>query len=788
MVRALRFTQAVALAVFFGAISTHAAFAQEDPPSRVARLNYTNGNVSMQPAGIDDWSPADVNRPFTTGDYLYTDQKAVAELHTDVAVIRMGEYTSFGILNLNDQVIQLKLTEGDMVFRIHDFDQNQTFEIDTPNAAVNLVRPGFYRIHVDPKENTTFLVVREGEAQATGSGQAFTLNPGDSATLSGTDQLAYDVETAPVPDAFESWSRERDAHEMQSQSTQYVPPSVIGSEDLGDHGVWTETPDYGPLWYPNSVPAGWAPYHNGHWAWVEPWGWTWVDDAPWGFAPFHYGRWVYHRDRWGWAPGPRGVIVRPVYAPAMVAWFGGAHWGVSIGIGGGGPSLGWVPLGYGEVYTPGYACSRPYFNHVNVYNTRIHNTVNITNVYNTVYVQHREYNRQYVNVRSPNAVMAMQRDAFANGRPVRQSAVVVRQGDLARMRSGAVLTPGVAPTRLAVAPSMGRPVVRPAVQVVNRQVVARTAPPAPAAAFAARQAYLQQHAGQPHNFEDMHRAVVPPARAAAQVREVPAVRPVMARPGVRVGNPPVVATRPDDRRLDNRGQGRPAAAQPQQPAQPQREAMRQTPEQPRPAAVPQAAPAPPAVDRRQMDRNQMDRNQGRPAHGTPPNMRPNGGSNQQDPRFTERTRPMNQAPNTPANQPANQPVNRPTPQVQPVQPNGRSTERTQPVNRPAPQARENQQDRRFTERTPAQPRQERPKMEERSQPVPQPRAPEQPRAVEQPRRIEQPRQVEQARPAERSQPRQVEQPPHQEPQHQNAPQSHHEEHHADQRGDQKDKK
>ena len=31
------------------------------------------------------------------------------------------------------------------------------------------------------------------------------------------------------------------------------------------------------------------------WVWLRPWGWTWVDDAPWGFAPFHYGRWLW----WG---------------------------------------------------------------------------------------------------------------------------------------------------------------------------------------------------------------------------------------------------------------------------------------------------------------------------------------------------------------------------------------------------------------------------------------------------------------------------------------------------------
>jgi len=39
----------------------------------------------------------------------------------------------------------------------------------------------------------------------------------------------------------------------------------------------------------------WAPYREGHWAWIEPWGWTWVDDASFGFVTSHYGRWAFSR-------------------------------------------------------------------------------------------------------------------------------------------------------------------------------------------------------------------------------------------------------------------------------------------------------------------------------------------------------------------------------------------------------------------------------------------------------------------------------------------------------------
>src|SRR5437867_1713415 len=84
---------------------------------------------------------------------------------------------------------------------------------------------------------------------------------------------------------------------------------------------------------------------------ANPWGWTWVDDAPWGFAPFHYGRWVWYRSRWCWAPG--SYVARPVYAPALVAWVGGPSVNVSVSIGRSSPPVGWFPLGPREVYVPG---------------------------------------------------------------------------------------------------------------------------------------------------------------------------------------------------------------------------------------------------------------------------------------------------------------------------------------------------------------------------------------------------------------------------------------------------
>ncbi|MBV9763153.1 MAG: hypothetical protein JO340_21500 [Acidobacteriaceae bacterium] len=688
------------------------AAAQDDPPTRVARLNYMNGNVSMEPAGVDDWAPAVVNRPFTTGDYLYTDTGAQAELHMDVAVIRMGSQTSFGFLNLSDQAVQMKMTEGDMYIRLRNFSSDQVFEVDTPNGAVTLLQNGTYRFRVDPNGAWSYAVVRDGEAQVTGGGQSFLLNQNESANISGTDQLSYDVESAPAPDDFDNWSIQRDAHEAHLAAERYVAPSVIGYEDLDDNGDWQESGDYGPVWYPRQVEAGWAPYHYGHWMWEDPWGWTWVDDTSWGFAPFHYGRWAFISGRWGWCPGPRVASSRPYYAPAMVAWFGGSGFGVSVGIGGG-ASLGWVALGFGEVYTPPYVCSQRYFSDVNVYNTRVTN-VNITNVYNTVYVNHTVYNETFVNTRAPNAVLAMPQSAFASGGAVRQLARPVPAAAVARIQTARVTAPPVAPTRQALTPTAGgRAAARPPAQVMQRQVVARVTPPAPPASFAARQQYLQQHAssGQPLNHAEMRRAVPPPhAAPAVRVASAPAARPVAVHPGARVGNPVVAArpgTVPQPGHVTPAGPGRPGAPenQPaarggQPPAQPGRGSepaqpaahgappnrpaadTRPTPAETRPAPQPAArAPQPPPA--RPEARPAPETRPAQPAaHGAPPN-RPAAETRPApaETRPAPEARPTQPAGRTPPPPPSARPEERPaqpaarTPQPAPARPEERPAAR-----------------------------------------------------------------------------------------------------------------
>jgi len=677
------------LTATFSSLFVLAAHAQ-DPPTRVADLNYITGNVSIQPAGADDWSPAVVNRPFTTGDNLWADTDARAELHLNNAVLRLGPQSSMGFLNLDDHFVQIRFTQGELVLRARHLADGDTFEVDTPNAAITISHGGEYRFNADPDAATTWVVVRRGQADVTGGGQAFTLNANNSAQLSGTDQLAYDVQFAPQPDWFEAWAEDRDAHEARSQSARYLPPGVIGYQELDTYGTWRDTPGYGPVWYP-TVDTGWAPYRNGHWAWIEPWGWSWVDDAPWGFAPAHYGRWAYLAGGWGWIPGPLAIVaggptmMAPVYAPALVAFIGGGGWGASLSFGG--PAVGWVPLGPGEVYAPAYQVSPSYFRTVNVSSTTIVNTVNITNVYNNVYVNKNvtnvTVNQRFANMTAPNAVTAMPQNAFASGRPVKQMGASVPRNQVGQIQNAAMtVAPSVAPVRQALAPVAGNgPAPRPPTRAISVQAVAKVAPPAPPVPFAAKQAALQQNAGKPLNIPAI-RQTLPPARtvvSAPTVRVapparqvVPPVRPAQAAPPATPAYRPPAATPP----AQPAPQSNPRPVQPNTPA---------TPAYRPPAATPPAQPAPQS-NPRPVQPNTPATPAYRPPAATPP-AQP---APQSNPRPVQPNTPATPAYRPPAATPPAQPAPQSNPR--PVQPNTPATPAYRPPAatppaQPAPQTR-----------------------------------------------------------------------------------------------------
>ncbi len=174
--------------------------AQMDPPDRVGRLNYMDGPVSFQPAGMNDWVDAAPNRPLISGDNVWVGARGRAELHVGSTALRLGANTAFQFLNLDDQTVQIRLSEGTLTVRLRNLAQNQVFEVDTPNLAFNLLRPGEYRIDANPDSQTTIITVRDGEGEVTGGGQTFPVYARQQAVVRGDDQITYSLTCL-------SWSR-----------------------------------------------------------------------------------------------------------------------------------------------------------------------------------------------------------------------------------------------------------------------------------------------------------------------------------------------------------------------------------------------------------------------------------------------------------------------------------------------------------------------------------------------------------------------------------------------------
>ncbi len=445
---------------------------QPDPPSRVARVQYLTGSVSIQPHGTDDWVAASLNRPLTTNDNVWTDKDSKAELNVGTGVLRMNSESSLTLLNVGDTMTQVELHQGTLNLRVRHLFDGEIYEVDTPNLAFTVQKTGEYRFDVDPNGDASVVTVWKGQGDATGNGPSVRVKSKERVRFTSGTSLAHETSPAPSLDGFDDWARVRDQREDHSISAQYVAPGVIGSEDLDAYGSWRHIAPYGAVWVPSGVGVGWAPYHYGHWVWISPWGWTWVDDEPWGFAPYHYGRWVYGGGFWGWAPGP--YYGRPYYAPALVAWFGGPGWGGSFGFGFGG-GIGWCPLGWGEPFFPWYRGSWGYFNRINIYNTRITNINRFGGFYHGGRFEGATFG--YSNLRAPGGTIAVSQRTFVNSLPVRGAGVQVPAREFANASLGGRLpaTPG---RTSMLGSNAGRATAMPPSRSFARPVVSRMAPPA----------------------------------------------------------------------------------------------------------------------------------------------------------------------------------------------------------------------------------------------------------------------------------------------------------------------
>ena len=429
-----------------------------------ARLSFVSGDVSFWRPGAEDWTPAEVNIPLAAGDALYAGLGGNLEVQIGPrAFVRAGGGTQLGIENEELDFLQLTVTIGQISLDLRSLKTGQAIELDTPNAAFTIERAGYYRVDVT-QDSTIFITRRGGDAVITpATGEAASVAPSEEAVVQGTDAPSVETYAAPQLDAWDRWNYDRTDHLIDSVSARYVSPGVYGTDDLDHYGTWRVTPEYGPMWVPQVSP-GWAPYSAGRWIWDPYYGWSWIDAAPWGWAPCHHGRWVYARGFWGWVPGP--FVGVPTYAPALVAFFGGPQFGVTIGLGA--PAVGWVALGWGEPLVPWWGhpgfVGHPWWGGwggPHVVNNVIVERTTVVNV-NTINV--------YRNTGVGNAVVAVREDRFGRG----GEHIRVHGIDPQRLEPLHGRVP-VQPVAASLAPGVG-PAARPPGTLARRPVVATHAP------------------------------------------------------------------------------------------------------------------------------------------------------------------------------------------------------------------------------------------------------------------------------------------------------------------------
>ena len=395
----------IGVALFLGL-----ATADADPPARVGRLILIQGEVTVHDTRTGESEAATLNWPVTSDTAITTARGARAEVRIGSTAVRLDGATDLEFVQLDDQMSLLRLREGTVNVRVRDRETAAQFTLETPHSRTLLLDTGRYRFDANPRAGTTTVTTFQGNAQLAFGATTVSVSSGKRAEIG--PQGGMEIVGA-FADGFDDWARARDRGDDIARSTRYVSPEMTGYESLDEHGDWRETPDYGAVWVPRAVPVGWAPYRSGRWAWIAPWGWTWVDEAPWGFAPFHYGRWALMGGVWAWAPG--GFVARPVYAPALVGWVGQPGWSVTVSIGAV-PAVGWFPLAPREIFVPAYRCSTVYVRNVN-----------ITHVTNIIHSPRPHHAHRHVD----RAVTVVPASAVTHGHPVGRSLLRARHADLA---------------------------------------------------------------------------------------------------------------------------------------------------------------------------------------------------------------------------------------------------------------------------------------------------------------------------------------------------------------------
>ena len=304
-----------------------------DVTARVARISFVRGEAKIRHADGGDWEKIALNLPVVEGDEIATEADSRVEIQFDnFQHLRLAENSFLKVVTLKDEGIALSLSLGTMSVRITEFDKDRAFfEVDAPKTTVAFQKAGAYRIDAGKAGDAEIrmTVTEGGEARIYSDNAGFTLKNNRSARvfIDGTNAGEYEAaDAARFADEFDTWALDRDSviakRLKDAYYNTYYDNDIYGADDLNGYGDWIHTSKYGYVWRPYStainVYADWSPYRYGHWRWIPPFGWTWINDEPWGWATYHHGRWFYDAGYWYWSPYGYYRYSRSWWLPALV--------------------------------------------------------------------------------------------------------------------------------------------------------------------------------------------------------------------------------------------------------------------------------------------------------------------------------------------------------------------------------------------------------------------------------------------------------------------------------------
>lgn len=341
------------------------------PPARVGQLSKVSSHARMRVDRDSPWEPAVLNTPVTTGSALAADNSATAEVRVGSTALRLAPNAQVQWVELNDKSMHIEIISGIVALRVRMLAPGERVLVSAGGVKAQVLKAGAYRVrHLAPETRLAFWV-QEGQARLALNPQEMTLGPNQHVIVERKSATLLTSGASDERKGFDEFVEARDRRSEHSFSLLNISAEITGAEALDDGGSWRNEPSYGAVWFPDKVPSDWAPYRFGRWRWLAPWGWTWIDDAPWGFATSHYGRWVFTAGRWAWVPGQQpnaSASSRPVYAPALVGFYGnrsGAAWTTSASATSATPVVGWYPLAPGEIYWPAYSTQLAYIRGLN---------------------------------------------------------------------------------------------------------------------------------------------------------------------------------------------------------------------------------------------------------------------------------------------------------------------------------------------------------------------------------------------------------------------------------------